>query len=305
MLMLMLCPSEQAKRFCSMFFVKPLKAKASESEQRTADCDDQPAAENNEIGDDDGICRGYLSDLETNWEGYSDVENDDYNDIPVASSFTDSPPLVHPSSSTHVIPPPAPKRCRLDIPAHRAPEISKEQHRKGLENALLDIERCIASRKNQFAAGRDGLQSYRAQAILSCLHMVVNNHCRLIDASQIAAKSQGFAEKWGGQMVRQWVADWIDSCELPESNRGCHKKVWSISKLRSWLRTNKWSTNPQKLADFTKNKLLPDKAKKYLTHIVQEEMPAGLKKYLELELFPRVQMKVLKGISSNSTQLAS
>jgi len=71
------------------------------------------------------------------------------------------------------------------------------------------------------------------------------------------------------------------------------------------LSTNKWSTDPQKLADFTKNKLLPDEAKKYLTHIVQEEMPAGLKKYLELELFPRVQMKVLKGISSNSTQLAS
>jgi len=39
-----------------MFFVKPPKAKASESEQRTADRDDQPAAENNKIGDDNGIC---------------------------------------------------------------------------------------------------------------------------------------------------------------------------------------------------------------------------------------------------------
>jgi hypothetical protein len=45
--------------------------------------------------------------------------------------------------------------------------------------------------------------------------------------------------------------------------------------------------NPQKLADFTKNKLLPDESKKYLRHVVSKEMPAGLKKYMELELFPR------------------
>jgi hypothetical protein len=55
--------------------------------------------------------------------------------------------------------------------------------------------------------------------------------------------------------------------------------------------------NPQKLSDFTKNKLLPHEAKKYLHHIVEKEMPTGLKKYLETELFPRVQMKIGKGIS--------
>jgi hypothetical protein len=55
--------------------------------------------------------------------------------------------------------------------------------------------------------------------------------------------------------------------------------------------------NPQKLSDFTKNKLLPDEAKKYLHNIVETEMPTGLKRYLELELFPCIQMKVSMGIS--------
>jgi hypothetical protein len=54
---------------------------------------------------------------------------------------------------------------------------------------------------------------------------------------------------------------------------------------------------PQKLADFTKNKLLPDELKKYLHHTVSMEMPAGLKKYMELKLFPCIQMKVTRGIS--------
>ena len=55
--------------------------------------------------------------------------------------------------------------------------------------------------------------------------------------------------------------------------------------------------NPQKLADFTKNKLLPDESKKYLHHLISREMPASLKKYMELKLFPRIQMKVVGGIS--------
>ena len=55
--------------------------------------------------------------------------------------------------------------------------------------------------------------------------------------------------------------------------------------------------DPKKLSAFTKNKLLPDEAKKYLHHVVEKEMPASLKRYLEVELFPRIQMKVGRGIS--------
>ena len=55
--------------------------------------------------------------------------------------------------------------------------------------------------------------------------------------------------------------------------------------------------NPQKLAAFTKNEMIPAEAEKHSYHIVDKEMPEGLKKYLELELFPQVHLKVGKGIS--------
>ena len=162
----------------------------------------------------------------------------------------------------------------------------------------------MASKKTQFKAGANGLQLKRARSIQNCLCMVINNQQHLIKASERAAESQGFAAKWGGWMVRQWVQIWIKHWELPESERGCHTKVFSLlddpviqTELRSYLQTNKWSQSPQKLSNFTKNKLLPGEAKKYLHNIVETEMPMGLKKYLELELFLRIQVKVSKGIS--------
>ena len=58
------------------------------------------------------------------------------------------------------------------------------------------------------------------------------------------------------------------------------------AELRAYVCSNKWSMNPQKLAAFTKNEMIPAEAEKYAHHIVDKEMPEGLKKYLELELFP-------------------
>lgn len=55
--------------------------------------------------------------------------------------------------------------------------------------------------------------------------------------------------------------------------------------------------NPGKLAQFTKNKLLPNAAADYLKPITHEEMPRGLKQYMEAELFPCIDLKVGRGIS--------
>jgi hypothetical protein len=56
--------------------------------------------------------------------------------------------------------------------------------------------------------------------------------------------------------------------------------------------------NPIKLAEFAMGRVLPEAAKEYLQHIVNEEMPHGLKKYMEIELFPHIHLKVgSKGIS--------
>jgi len=49
----------------------------------------------------------------------------------------------------------------------------------------------------------------RARSIQNCLHMVVNNERRLIDAFERAAESQGFAVKWGGRMVTAVGSDLV------------------------------------------------------------------------------------------------
>ncbi|PCH35916.1 hypothetical protein WOLCODRAFT_81649, partial [Wolfiporia cocos MD-104 SS10] len=43
--------------------------------------------------------------------------------------------------------------------------------------------------------------------------------------------------------------------------------------------------------------MIPAIAQEYLKEIVHREMPEGLKKYMELELFPQIHMKVGQGIS--------
>ena len=48
--------------------------------------------------------------------------------------------------------------------------------------------------------------------------------------------------------------------------------------------------------------MLPTEAAKYCQEICDKEMPRGLKKYLELELFPRIHMKVGKGISVSTAR---
>lgn len=120
----------------------------------------------------------------------------------------------------------------------------------------------------------------------------------------MSALTSGFAATTGGQLIRLWAKDWMVHRELPVSDRGRHVKVKSLledpsicAEMRTYLRSHKWATNPKKFADFTQQRLFPAEAEKYAKHIVGKEMPRGLKKYLEVELFPRIQMKVGKGIS--------
>jgi hypothetical protein len=282
--------------------MRPSSSHASLSElQDLADAEyedlDSESDEVVDVNDNaNAVSWGYLSDLSSEEEDIGGAGDD--------APDTGYEPVNHPLSTRNFVPPPRPKRRKLDIPVRTAREQAKQACSRELKDVLHDIEKLIASKKTEFTAGANGLQSKRARSIQSCLYMVVNNDRCITDASERAAESQGFAARWGGRMVRQWVQVWIKSRELPKSNRGRHRKVFSLLddpevqiELRSYMRTNKWSMNPQKLSDFTKNKLLPDEAKKYMHHIIETEMPAGLKRYLEREMFPRIQMKVLKGIS--------
>ncbi|KAJ7355303.1 hypothetical protein DFH08DRAFT_912378 [Mycena albidolilacea] len=215
--------------------------------------------------EDSPIFMGYLSDLpsDNTSSSSSEDEADDEGDKP---------------------PPKKRVRRKLDIPAH--------------------IEKLIASKRTAFDAGQNSLQAYRARAIQSHLQMVVRNKRKAIEVSEIAAESQGFAPKWGGRMVRTWVGYWLKNRELPASVRGKHGKVFSLlddpnicEELRSYVRSNKWAMDPAKLAELSKDNLVSAAADKYLRHIVDTEMPAGLKKYMDVELFPRLHLKAGWGIS--------
>jgi hypothetical protein len=50
-----------------------------------------------------------------------------------------------------------------------------------------------------------------------------------------------------------------------------------------------------KLADLSKNKLIPSTADKYVWKIICDKMPR-LKRYMEYELFPWIHLKVGRGI---------
>ena len=244
------------------------------------------------------IFTGYISDLEED-EDSDEVQNS------LADRKDSDYDLELSEASFRVQEPPDRKRHRHQIPVRVAKKKQKVERHEEWEKALTAIEKLIASKKDVFEAGRNSLQAYRARAIQSHLHMVLRNGRKQIDASERAAESQGFAAKWGGRLVRRWVKRWVTMRELPVSSRGLHGKAFSLlydpairAELRSYVRSNKWSMDPTKLSEFVQGKSIPAAAEKYVHHLVDEEMPRGLKKYLELELFPRVQYKkVGKGIS--------
>jgi hypothetical protein len=102
--------------------------------------------------------------------------------------------------------PPAKRICTdLVIPACVVREKAQEACQTALQKGLQAIKKLIKSKKTKFSAGRSRIQAYRANAIQSHLQMVLNNGCKAIEASEIAAESQGFAQKWGGHLVRKWV----------------------------------------------------------------------------------------------------
>ncbi len=162
----------------------------------------------------------------------------------------------------------------------------------------------MKSKKDVFKAGHGGLQACRARAIQSYLWMVVKSKKTNFEVGQIAAMSQGISEKWGGRLVRSWAQKWIQQCEPPVSLKGCHRKTFSLyddpairAELQSYVQSNKWAMDPQKLAQFSQQILVPLAAAEYLKQITSVEMPEGLKKYMELELFPRIHLKAKKGVS--------
>ena len=105
-------------------------------------------------------------------------------------------------------------------------------------------------------------------------------------------------------MVWVWVQDWVMTCELPDSQWGRHAKVYSLledpavcTELREYMHSNKWALDLGKVSEFSKGTLVSTASSKYLKHLVNVQMPNGLKHYMDVVLFPCIQLKPGKGIS--------
>jgi hypothetical protein len=114
---------------------------------------------------------------------------------------------------------------------------------------------------------------------------------------ECATESCGFAAKWGGHQVCCWTRHYLNTRDLPKSRVGHHAKVFSLlsdpmiaAELRAYVHSNKWAMDPEKLSKFSHDKLVPKAAETYLQHVVHDEMPCGLKTYMEYELFPRIHL---------------
>ncbi|KAI6097339.1 hypothetical protein EDD16DRAFT_1527624 [Pisolithus croceorrhizus] len=176
----------------------------------------------------------------------------------------------------------------LEVPFHMQCKIHTAKQWNVQERAPEDVDKLLKSKKTVFAGGPNGLQ---------------NGH-DAIKASKMAAECHGFTAAWGGCQVCSWTRVWISQCTLPVSLGGCHAKVYLLlddpaiaTELCMYVPSNKWAMDAWKLSDFTKDKLVLAEPKKYLQGIVQNEMPQGLKCYMEIELFPHIHLKVGKGIS--------
>ncbi|KAF8871143.1 hypothetical protein BD779DRAFT_1454453 [Infundibulicybe gibba] len=218
-------------------------------------------------------------------------------------------PSVVASGSKHLPTVPPLKRRKLDVPYREARRLKREAQTSELMQAFEDITKMLTSKKTKFIGGINGLQARRARAMHAHMQLVVKKNRNFTTASMVAAEGHGFAPHWGGRQVRSWTRAWVKTRKLPVSWRGRHAKTDSLladpaiaTQCRTYLRSHKWSMDPSTLAQFSKNELIPAKAKKYLEQIVNEEMPRGLKKFMEIELFPRIHLKVGRGISLSTAR---
>ncbi|KAH7902939.1 hypothetical protein BJ138DRAFT_1120921 [Hygrophoropsis aurantiaca] len=244
------------------------------------------------------VFTGYLSD-----QSDDDIETDSDRDTDNAATHTNNTGLKS-NESTRLPAVPPLKRHKLDIPYRMQRKLAHEQRTMEMKNALTAMEKLRLSKKTHFINGPNGLQAKQACAIESYLCLIIKNGRTSIDASKRAAESHGFAADWGSRQLRSWTRAWISERKLPTSWAGRHAKVYSLlndpaiaGELRTYVRSSKWAINPDKLTEFSKNKLIPAEAEEYLRGVVDNKIPQGLKRYMELELFPRVHLKVGRGIS--------
>ena len=206
---------------------------------------------------------------------------------------------------------PSLQRMKHEIPVRQQRAQVKEEKAKANKEALDNLQALIRSKKTTFQAGNTGLQLHRVRAIESHLKMVVNRGRSFMEASSIAAESQGFSPSHGARLLRGWVRNWVNHRSLPQSNRGTHTKIASLlddpaikAELRMFVRKNKWSMNPEKMRDFAaeKARMVSDEDIEQRSQKMEKEVAGGLKQYIETDLCPRLRIRLQKPISINTAR---
>ena len=206
------------------------------------------------------IFTGYMLDLSND---ELELQEDENVDTPGQLPARTPPNPLFPAQA------PSPLKCqKLDIPVHITHQNMKPAREAGPKKALTNIKKLIASKCDVFMAGQNLLQAYQGRTIQSCSHMMLNSKQGLVDSSKKAAESQEFAQNWGGRLVRSWVHMWIKERKLSVSLRGKCVKVFTLlsdpvicTELQAYVRSNKWAIDPEKLAEFNKDQMVPVVAK--------------------------------------------
>jgi hypothetical protein len=228
-------------------------------------------------------------------------DKDDIDDDPSdLSDGNDNQCVAVPSGNWLPIVLPLKQHC-LDIPYCMQRKLKQEERMLKWGEALVAIDKLLASKKTKFISRPQGLQACHILAIQSHLQIVVKNQWYSIDASEHAAESHGFAAKHGGRLLQSWNWHWTISCKLPILMHGHHAKIYTLlsdpsiaAELWAYVRSKKWAMDPAKLAKFAKNELLPNAAAKAY-HTWRDAQRS--QKNMEIELFPRIHPKVGWGIS--------
>jgi hypothetical protein len=179
---------------------------------------------------------------------------------------------------------------------------------KMLEKKVLPNDHKVVKtgRKQEWESA---LQFRRATSLVVFYNLMIHGNKSRIEASGLAALSLGRAQYHGGRSIRKWARIFEETGELPSSQRGAHSKVFSLLSLpevahamREYLRSNKWSMTPERLAKYSAGTMAAETAKKYARQIAEQEMPAGLSKYVTEEIFPRFGTKVHGGIKPRTAR---
>lgn len=109
--------------------------------------------------------------------------------------------------------PPWKHRC-LDVPYCTQHKLKQQEQMLEWSKALITIDKLLSLKKIKFISGPQGLQACHTLAIQSHLQIFMKNQQYLIDASECAAESHGFAAKCGGQLLWGWTQHWTESHQL-------------------------------------------------------------------------------------------